>query len=299
MKTLGKNDKAAYLFILPIFILFGVFVVYPIIYNIRISFYEWSGVGSDKVFIGLANYRSVFSGKVLPKIVRNFVVFALVTITVQAFFGLIFASFFLHRIPGSSVFRILFYLPVVMTPSVVGQVFSKFFEANKGYLNSLLRTLGVIGRSGPTWLADPKLALWCLCFVNIWQWTGYSMLLYYAGMLNISSEIYEAAEIDGANKFQQVFRVTFPMLRGTHFTVFILGMLGSLKCYDIVFVLTDGGPNYATEMFSTYIQRLSFNLFKQGEASTVVVIMFVIAMVITAAQLAIYNKGDKNKELAS
>ena len=142
-----------------------------------------------------------------------------------------------------------------------------------------------------TWLADSSLALGCLCFVNIWQWTGYSMLLYYAGMLNIGNDIYEAAEIDGANKLQQFLRIT-------HFTVFILGMLGSLKCYDIVYVLTDGGPNFATEMFSTYIQRLSFNLFKQGEASTVVVIMFVIAMVITAAQLMLYYRGNKDKELA-
>ena len=297
MKAQSRHEWTNYLFILPIFILFAVFIVYPIVYNILISFYEWSGVGAEKLFVGLQNYKTVFSGKVIYKILRNFVVFALVTITTQAVLGMIFASFFINRLRGSSVFRILFYLPAVVTSTIVGQVFSKFFEANRGYLNTLLRSLGMGGLCR-TWLADPSLALGCLCFVNIWQWTGYSMLLYYAGMLNIGNDIYEAAEIDGANKLQQFLRITFPLLRGTHFTVFILGMLGSLKCYDIVYVLTDGGPNFATEMFSTYIQRLSFNLFKQGEASTVVVIMFVIAMVITAAQLMLYYRGNKDKELA-
>lgn len=297
MKTLRHNDRSAYLFILPIFLLFGVFIVYPIVYNFIISFHEWSGVGSDMSFVGFTNYETVFGGKVIWQILRNFVIFALVTIIIQAVIGMILASFFVNNIKGSSIFRILFYLPAVVTSTIIGQVFSKFFEANRGYLNTFLRSAG-LGALCRTWLADPRLALGCICFVNIWQWTGYSMLLYYAGMLNIDKDIYEAAEIDGASKIQQFLRITFPMLRGTHFTVFILGMLGSLKCYDIVYVLTDGGPNYATEMFSTYIQRLSFNLFKQGEASTVVVIMFVIAMVITAAQLVLYYRGDRDKELA-
>jgi len=297
LKTRRGVEWGNYLFILPIFLLFGTFIIYPIVYNFIISFHEWSGVGNEKVFVGFQNYVNLFNGTVIWKILRNFVVFALVTVIVQAVLGMIFASFFINRLKGSGVFRVLFYLPAVVTSTIIGQVFSKFFEANKGYLNVWLRSLG-LKRLTATWLADPKLALGCLCFVNIWQWTGYSMLLYYAGMLNIGTEIYEAAEIDGANKLQQFTRITFPLLRGTHFTVFILGMLGSLKCYDIVFVLTDGGPNYATEMFSTYIQKLAFNMFRQGDASAVVVVMFLIAMVITAAQLVLYYRGDKDKELA-
>lgn len=296
MKTHKKVEWSNYLFILPILALFSVFIVYPIVYNFIISFHEWSGVGADKVFVGFQNYKTIFGGTIIYKILRNFVVFAIVTLCIQAALGMTFASFFINRLKGSNVYRILFYLPVVITSTIVGEVFSDFFEANRGYLNTFIRSFGIKCRL--TWLADPKLALGCLCFVNIWQWTGYNMLLYYAGMLNISDEIYEAADIDGANKIHQFFRITLPLLRGTHFTVFILGMLGSLKCYDIVYVLTDGGPNYATEMFSTYIQRLSFNLFKQGESSAVVVIMFIIAMVITAAQLYLYYRGDKDKEMA-
>ena len=129
--------------------------------------------------------------------------------------------------------------------------------------------------------------------ISLEQSTGYSMLVYYTGMLNIPTEVYEAADIDGASRLQRFFFVTFPMLRSTHFTIFIMGMIGSLKTFDIPYVLTGGGPNHATEFFSTYINTLSFETFNQGKASAVVTLMLVIAMAITAVQLRIYYKQEK------
>jgi raffinose/stachyose/melibiose transport system permease protein len=287
-----KKEITNYLFILPIFILFSIFIVYPIIYNISISFYDWNGISIEKEFIGIDNYKTVLADPILSKILKNFIIFAFSTIVIQSIFGMLFASFFINQIKLSAFYRILFYLPVVVTPSIVGQVFSKFFETNRGYLNTVLRSMN-LDFLCHEWLASPKTALGCIIFINIWQWTGYSMLLYYADMLNISSDIYEAAKIDGANKVKQFTKITFPLLRGTHYTLFILGMLGSLKCYDLVYILTDGGPNYATETFSTYIQRLSFDMFKQGQSSTTIVIMFSIAMIITIFQLKLYYSKDK------
>ncbi len=287
-----KKELTNYLFILPIFILFSIFIVYPIFYNISLSFYNWNGISIEKEFIGINNYKTILSDPVLFKILKNFIIFALSTIVIQALFGMLFASFFINKIKMSEFYRILFYLPVVVTPSIVGQVFSKFFETNRGYLNTLLRSLNLDFLCNQ-WLASPKTALGCIIFINIWQWTGYSMLLYYADMLNISTDMYEAARIDGANKVKQFTKITFPLLRGTHYTLFILGMLGSLKCYDLVYILTDGGPSYATETFSTYIQRLSFEMNKQGQASTTIIIMFTIAMLITILQLKLYYSKDK------
>lgn len=287
-----KKKITNYLFILPIFILFLTFIVYPIIYNITTSFCNWNGIDIDKEFIGFANYKTVISDPIIFKVLLNFMIFAIGTIVIQAVLGMFFASFFMNKIRFSSVYRILFYLPAVVTPTIIGQVFSKFFETNRGYLNTLLRSLNLDFLCQP-WLGSPKFALGCIIFVNIWQWTGYSMLLYYADMLNISSDIYEAARIDGAGKMKQFTKITFPLLRGTHYTLFILGMLGALKCYDLVYILTDGGPNYATETFSTYIQRLTFELFKQGQASATVVVMFAMAMVITVLQLKLYYRSDK------
>lgn len=292
-----RKTYSGYLFILPLAILFLIFIVYPIVYNIIISFYNWNGISIEKEFAGFGNYAGIFSDPVLIKILWNFIIFAFCTIVIQAVLGLIFASFFMNHIKFSGFYRIIFYIPVIATPAIVGNIFSKIFETNRGYLNQILRFAGLDSLAGQ-WLADPKLALGCIIFVNIWQWTGYSMLLYYANMLNISQELYEAATIDGANKLQQFLRITFPLLRGSHFTLFIMGMLGSLKCFDLPYVLTKGGPNYATEFFSTYIYKKSFNLFNQGQASAIVVLMFVLAMAITLVQLKLYYRNDKDKELA-
>lgn len=292
-----KNSLSGYMFILPILILFATFIVYPIIFNFIISFYKWNGVSLDKEFVGWANYINFFKDPVLMKILKNFVVFGVTTILIQAILGLIFASFFIRNLKFSSVYRTLFYIPVIATPTIVGNIFSKILETNRGYLNQFLKALN-LGFLTKQWLADPKWALICIICINIWQWTGYSMLMYYANMLNIPSDIYEAATIDGAGAFQQFFRITLPLLRSTHFTLFVLGALGTLKCFDLPFVLTKGGPNYATEFFSTYIHRKSFDLFQQGQASAIVVVMLIIAMVITFAQIKLYHRNDKDKELA-
>ncbi len=293
-----RRDYANYWFIVPIFLLFAVFIIYPIVYNFNISGYDWNGVSLTRKAVGLKNYEATLRDPVFWKILKNYAVFGTYTIVIQALLGMLFASFFINRIKGSSVYRILFYLPAVITPAIIGHVFSRFFETNYGTFNTLLRGLGLNSLTR-TWLADPTLALGCIIFVNIWQWTGYSMLLYYANMLNISEDLYEAAEIDGAGKVRQFLKITMPLLRSTHFTVFILGALGALKCYDIVYVLTNGGPNHASETFSTYIQTLAFSTFKQGRAATLVVFMFVIAMVITALQLMLYYRGDHEKGLMS
>ena len=240
--TVKKKDYSGYLFILPIIILFLIFIVYPICYNFVISFFEWNGINIEKLFVGFDNYKTVLRDPIMRKIIKNFVVFALFTIIIQAFFGLVFANFFIRQLKFSQFYRIIFYIPVIATPAIVGNVFSKIFETNRGYLNVFLRFLHLDGFCQQR-LADPKWVLVCIIFVNIWQWTGYSMLMYYANMLNIPQDLYEAATIDGAGQIQQFVKITFPLLRGTHYTLFIMGMLGSLKCFDLPYVLTKGGPN--------------------------------------------------------
>lgn len=294
MNTIRKkrDEFTNFLFVLPLLILFLVFFAYPIIYNIIISFYDWNGISLDKTFVGFLNYKKLFADSVMHKAFRNFVIIAITTTFVQAALGIMLASFFIRKIKFSGVYRVLFYLPAICTSTIVGTVFSKIFETNQGYLNVILRSLH-LDFLCQQWLATPKTALLCLLFVNIWQWTGYSMLMYYTNMLNIPQELYEAATIDGAGSVKQFLYVTFPLLKGTHITLVILGILGALKFFDLSYVLTDGGPAHATETFSTYIYTKSFSTFQQGQASTIVVFMFVIAMVITAIQLKFYDKQDR------
>lgn len=299
-KSLRRNkysQKEAYIFILPILLLFFIYVAYPIIFNFYHSFFDWNGMSADKTYVGWSNYAKILQDRVFGILVRNFVIFGAVTILTQCALGMIFASIFMSKIKLTSVYRTIFYVPVVATPVVVGNIFSKIFETNRGELNTILRTLNLDFLT-QQWLADPKIALYAIAMVNIWQWTGYSMLVYYANMLSIPDDLYEAATIDGAGTVKKFFRITLPLLRSSHFTLFVLGALGTLKCFDLPFVLTKGGPNYATEFFSTYIYKKSFDLFDQGGASTLVVLMFIIAIIITVAQLVIYTRNDKNKEMS-
>jgi len=294
-----KNKPlTGYLFILPLALLFLVFIVYPIVYNGVISFYDWNGISLTKTFTGWSNYKKVFADPVLKRILLNFLIFGVSTILIQAFLGILYASFFIRKLRFSGLYRIFLYMPVIITPTIISSIFGKILEYNQGSLNQLLRFAGLEFLTRQ-WLADPNLALVCLIVINIWQWTGYSMLIYYANMLNIPQDLYEAATIDGASPFQQFFRITLPLLRSTHFTLFVMGALGSLKCFDLPYILTRGGPNYATEFFSTSIYRKSFELFDQGGASATVMIMFAVALLITALQMRLYMRNDKEKELAS
>lgn len=294
----SKRSNEAYLFIAPILLLFAVFVIYPIVFNGYYSFYKWNGMSATKTFVGIGNYAKLFRDPVLMKILKNFGIFAVVTILTQAMLGIIFAFILVRKVPMASLSRTLIYLPVVITPTIVANVFSRIFETNQGDLNTMLRALN-LDFLAHQWLADPKIALYAIAAVNIWQWTGYSMLMYYANMLNIPDDIYEAATIDGASSVQQFFRISMPLLRSTHFTLFVMGALGTLKCFDLPFLLTGGGPNHATEFFSTYIYTKSFINFDQGMSSTVVMVLISIALVITIAQLRLYGIGGKDKELAN
>ena len=292
-KTLmQRKNLLNYLYIAPMLLLFAAFIVFPIIYNIRISFYDWNGISRQMKPAGLQNYKALLGDPVLIRILINFLIFSFATIIIQGMLGMIFASLIHGGLKLSGLYRTLIYLPMVATPTIVGSVFSKILETNKGSLNEMLRSLHLDSLALP-WLALPGTALMWIVIVNIWQWTGYSMLVYYTAMLNISTEIYEAADIDGAGRVQRFFVITFPMLRSAHFTVFIMGMIGALKTFDIPYVLTGGGPNHATEFFSTYINRLAFEDFDQGRGSALVIIMLVIAMIITAVQLWIYYDQEK------
>jgi len=292
-----KHNLAGPMFVLPLVILFLVMNVYPIVYNLVISATDWNGIAKSWNFIGLTNYSKLLVNPVIPRVIRNFAVFGIATILIQAALGVLLASFFARGVKGAGLYRTVFYVPVIATATIVGNIFSKILETNRGYLNEFLRTVGLNALAQP-WLAEPNLALLWIILINIWQWTGYSMLMYYANMLNIPQDIYEAATIDGATPRQQFFRITLPLLRSTHFTLFVLGALGSLKCFDLPYVLTKGGPNYATEFFSTYINKQSFELFDQGMSSAIVVVMLALAMLITLLQLRLYSRKNKDKELA-
>jgi len=288
----GFRQIEGYLYILPICLFFAVFCIYPIIFNIYYGFFEWNGMSANKTYVGFAQFVQLLtSDRYMGKVVRNHVLFFAICVFTELILGVILA-YLLHnqRIRFRSLFRAVIYLPCVLAVSLVGTAWKNILEANRGDLNTLLRSVG-LGNLARAWLAEPYLALFSIMVIQIWMWTGFAMLLYYANMTHISEDLYEAAKIDGANSLQQFVRITFPMLKSTHVACILLGSISSLKLFDLPYVVTSTGPNHATEFFATYIYRLSFFDFDQGKSSALVVIMLVVAVILTVIQLKFYDLG--------
>jgi raffinose/stachyose/melibiose transport system permease protein len=283
-----KNDKSAYLYIAPIYIFFLIYIAYPLLFTIQTSFYEWNGMSSQKIFVGLQNFINIFHDGILLIILKNFVVFGVLVVGIQMLLGLVFAVILKSGLPYSGFFKTVIFMPVVLTSTIIGFIFSKIFEYNFGFLNVFLRAIH-LDFLALQWLADPKIAIFTVAAVNIWQWTGFSMIMYMAGLSAISEEMFEAAKIDGAGKIKTFFSITWPMLTNTHFTLTILGAIGVLNTFDIVYVLTNGGPLNSTQFFATYIFQKTFLLYDAGSAAAISIICLVIALIFTVIQNIIYN----------
>ena len=290
-----RYQNEGYLFIFPILFFFCVFSVYPIIFNIYYSFFEWNGISKTKIFIGFDNYKYLLNDPIMLKVSRNFIVFFTGTIFPQAFFGIIIAYIINRKIAAGSFFRTVLYMPSILTMSIIGTIFSHMLETNLGDVNVALRALSLDFLTRQ-WLARPNEALFSIIMLHVWTWTGFSMLLYSVNMTQVPEELYEAATIDGASNFQQFFRLTFPLLKNTHLSLILLGSISTLKTFDLPYVLTGGGPNNATQFFSTYIYLLSFSFFEQGLSSALVVVLFVLSLSLALIQLKSYNVFGQNRK---
>ena len=279
-----NSRKIGFMCVLPLILFVLVYMVYPVFYNVRISFYDWNGIDPDMTFIGATNFINIFKDKVFRIVLRNFLLFALFTVTVQAVLGFLLADMFQKKFVGRDVSKAILFMPAILSSIIIGQVFYRLLDPNIGYLKGILSFFGV---SAP--LSNPKLAIWAIIIVNIWQWTGYSMTLYYGAMAGISEDLYEAAKIDGATHFQILRKITFPLVRGTTYNLTIIGVIGALKQYDLVASLTGGGPANSTQTFAAYLYGAAFTNYEQGYASAIAVVMFLIAGVITVFQLRLYN----------
>lgn len=287
-----KNGKIwGLVYIAPVILFISVYMIYPIMYNIFYSLYDWNGIGADKIFLGAGNYLTLFNDPIFITIIKNFFIYGIITVFLQAFLGLLLAIFLKGNFLGRDLSKTIIFMPAVLSSVVIGNVFFRILEPNNGYINMILRAIG-LDFLAKQWLADINLALWVVIVVQIWQWTGYSMTMYYAGLKAIPVELYEAAKIDGASPFQIFTKIDIQLLRSTTYGLTILGAIGVLKQFELVWTLTRGGPANSTQFFSTYMFRVTFDLFKQGYASAIAMVMFVVALIITVVQLRMYSKNQ-------
>ena len=270
-------DNQGLFFMAPAMILFVVFVLYPIFYIFNASMYDWDGI-NEAIYVGVQNYIEMFTDdRAFALSIRNSIYWTLLTIFPQMILGFILAYILTSNIPFQNVFRIIFFMPAIVSPVVLGIIWQRIYAPFGGLLADLGREIGAMFLIQP-YIADPKIAIFSTIFINVWQWTGFSMLMYVAGLQGLSQEVLSAAEVDGAGTRQRIQFIILPMLRHVHLTLILLGVIGTLQTFALVFMLTKGGPNHATEMLPTYIFQKAFTLQSMGYASAVAVVLLVIAL---------------------
>ena len=266
------------MFLLPWLVGFFIFLTAPILASLYLSFSEYDILRSP-LWIGLDNYTYLFSDPVFWKSLKVTFIFAFITLPLSIIFGITFAVLLNQKISGLSIYRTCFYLPSIVPIVANSIVWLWIFRGDEGGLfNNFLSKINI---TGPLWFSDPKWALIPLIIMSLWS-IGNSVLIYLAGLQNIPQSLYEASEIDGAGFFQKLFLITIPMLTPTIFFNLIIGIISVFQYFVPAYVMTSGGPQYATSFYSLYAYQNAFEDFKLGYASSMAWVLFVIVLFFTA-----------------
>lgn len=281
-----RTTLLAYTFLLPSLIGLFAFLLMPILAVAIISFFNWSLIGGAH-FIGLKNYATIFQSSDVRNSLLVTTYYVLLNIPAQTVLALLLALLMNKKFRGIGIFRTIYVVPWMATPVAMGIVWQWIFDPQYGSLNTFL---GFFGLHGFTWLSSLQLALPAVAAVNIWQYTGYNMLFFLAGLQNIPAELYEAAKIDGGSPFQSFFRLTLPLLSPAMFFVLVTDVIGSFQVFDTVYVMTQGGPGEATDTLNFEIFRQAFQFFHAGYAAALSMVLFGIILLVTIAQALFFRK---------
>ena len=273
MDKLLRDKKAIIVFLLPASILFLVCIIVPIIISGGISLTDWNGMSSPK-FVGLKNFERLMSpSEGFTKAAINSFKYAFCSTFIQVPFALLLALILASKVVGERYYLTVFFIPVLISSVVTGQLWMRVFDSQYGILNNFLNAVGLESLTR-NWLADTKTALGCVFVALIWQNIGYHMLLLYGAIKTIPTEIYEASKIDGANFFQTSWKITIPLCKPMLRVCLIFAVVGALKMFDIIYVMTNGGPARATEVPSTLMVTTIFgrNMYGFGSSMAVFII---------------------------
>ncbi len=286
-----RNALVGISFILPNFIGFLVFVLIPVVFSFVLAFMDWDGFNA-MTFAGFENFVEIFKDRIFRQSLSQTFIYTFFNVLISAAAALGLAIILNAKLRGTTFFRSAIFFPYVASVVAVGAVWKAMFMRNGGPINLFLQFVGVAEEHLPGWLSSTDWALAGVIVVSIWKNMGYFMVIYLAAMQNIPATLYEAAEIDGARKWQQFWRITFPMLTPSHFFVLMMLTINSFKTFDLIFALTEGGPGTATTLLSMYIYKESFAYWHYGKASAAAMILFLIVGTITILQFRVEKKFD-------
>jgi len=285
---LNRESTVAWLFILPAILGMLIFIIIPVFCSFSLSFAKWDLLNSIS-FVGFDNYREIFREGLFWKILINTIIFALSTSVFGVIIPLILASILNTKIRGSEFFKSAYFLPYITPMIVIGVVWGWIFDPNIGFLNQFLH-LNI------NWLYDSKYAMPAIIIVSVWKLIGYNMILFLSGFSSISQEIFEAAMVDGATHLKRFFYVTVPLLSPTIFFVIIVTAISSFQVFDLIYLMTEGGPFDSTNVLVYSIYKNAFEYFNIGKASAIAYVLFVIILVLTLVQWHYRKKLVYNEE---
>lgn len=292
-KSKWANRRTVILFILPALVIYGLYNVYGIIMTFYFSTLDWPGMGpyQNAASVGLRNYLKLIKDTNFWLALKNNLLLVIVSVVVQLGVGMILALIINSKIKGGKLLRTVYFMPMLLSTVATGILWQLMFHPYSGLINNALRAIG--WANPPAWLALETTVMPALLFVVCWQYTPQYMILLRAGMSGIPEEVYEAATIDGASKWQQFWSMTLPLLSGTLKTSAVLSIVGSLKYFDLFWVMTGGGPNGHSELMATYMYKTAFSKDQMGYASSVAGMMFIISMVVIFIFMKMTQSKDK------
>ena len=299
-----KKHFWSYVFLLPMLALVGLFVVYPLVASLHITLYDWNGIGNPTRYVGLKHFFTVARDPLFWQAFQHTFTYAAVLVPIQLTIALILALVLNNpRLKGSTIYRAIYFSPVVTSAALVGIVMSMLVGSVGSEVNTRLMEAGILSQPIDV-LGDPRFALAAIIGVGIWHTLGYNLVYFLAGLQSIPQQIYEAADVDGAGPIAKFVFVTVPMLREVGLVILFLAILGSLQVFDLVLVMTGGGPYFSSEVVSTYIYHYAFTPASiqaesnVGYASAAALFMGIMVMGLTLLQLvAVRYARQRQSEL--
>ncbi|GGG08578.1 carbohydrate ABC transporter permease [Paenibacillus abyssi] len=282
MKKAGRNKRsrrtAGILLTLPALIVMAATVLYPILWSLKISVFESKGMMTSGSFVGLENYINVLQSSQFQSALWNTLGFVSVTIIVELIIGFAVALVLNRSLPGTKFFRVLFTLPLMIAPVVSGLQWRWLFADQYGVINSVLSMIGI---DGPLWMGSVWGARTAVLIANVWLATPFVILILLAAMSSLSEDLYEAARLDGANAVQIFTNITLPLLKPAILMILVVRLSDAFRVFDIVYILTQGGPGGSTEVLSTYIYKSTFTGLNFGQGSAASFLVMIMIMIIS------------------
>ena len=275
------------LFILPSVLGCAIFIFLPSIFSFLLSFFNWDLI-SDIKFYGISNYIDLLTSADFKLIFKNTVFYAAVVTFFATFIPLILASVLNNKIIGKEIFKTSYFLPFITPMIVIAMVWQWIFDPNIGLVNIILKT-------HQQWLYDAHLAMYVLIFVSVWKLVGYNMIIFLSGFASLSPQVYEAAEIDGSGVFNTFLKITLPLMSPTIFFVLLITTISSFQVFDLIYLMTQGGPENSTNILVYWLYKNAFEFFNIGKASAIAYILFVFILILTVIQWKLRKKWVINE----